>query len=131
MVILRGSRSLSLAEVGEAAGYSRGIVTHHFGSRENLLRTVIRGAQTFTLPDLRDSAVDWLAEMVRAYLKNVTSRRPSASAFLQMWGEAIAAAPVLMPLYSLTHKSKSVPAGAWRASFSMPPANPLARVRWF
>jgi len=100
LVALRGSRGLSLAQVGEAAGYSRGIVTHHFGSRENLLRAVMRDAQAFILPARRDSAVDWLAETARAYLKNVTSRRPSAGAFLQMWGEAIAADPVLMPLYA-------------------------------
>jgi len=60
----------------------------------------MRDAQTFTLPDLGDSAADWLADTVRAYLKNVTSRRPAARAFLQMWGEAIAADPVLMPLYA-------------------------------
>lgn len=100
LIARHGSRALTLAEVGEAAGYSRGIVTHHFGSRENLLRAVVRDARTFTLPDPGDSAADWLAEMVRAYLENVTSRRPSAAAFLQMWGEAIAADPVLMPLYA-------------------------------
>jgi len=95
-----GSRALTLEAVGQAAGYSRGIVSHHFGSRENLLRAVMREAATFTLPDLGDSAADWLADTVRVYLKNVTSRRPSARAFLQMWGEAIAADPVLMPLYA-------------------------------
>jgi len=95
-----GSRSLTLAEVGEAAGYSRGIVSHHFGNRENLLRAVMRDARTFTLPDRAGSAADWLAETVRAYLRNVTGRRPSAGAFLQMWGEAIAADPVLMPLFA-------------------------------
>jgi AcrR family transcriptional regulator len=100
LIAERGSRALSLAEVGEAAGYSRGIVTHHFGSRENLLHAVVRDAQTFTLPEPGDHAADWLAETVRAYLKNVTSRRPAARAFLQMWGEAIAADPVLMPLYA-------------------------------
>ena len=100
LIAQHGSRALTLAAVGEAAGYSRGIVSHHFGSRENLLRAVMRDAQTFTLPELGDSAADWLAETVRAYLKNVTSRRPSAGAFLQMWGEAIAADPVLMPLYA-------------------------------
>ena len=100
LIAEHGSRALTLAEVGEAAGYSRGIVSHHFGSRENLLRAVMRDAQTFNLPDPGDSAADWLAETVRAYLKNVTSRRPAARAFLQMWGEAIAADPVLMPLYA-------------------------------
>jgi len=100
LIAERGSRALTLAAVGEAAGYSRGIVTHQFGSRENLLRAVVRDAQTFPLPDAAGSAADWLAELVRAYLDNVTSRGPSARAFLQMWGEAIAADPVLMPLYA-------------------------------
>lgn len=100
LIAERGSRALTLAEVGEAAGYSRGIVSHHFGSRENLLRAVMRDARTFGLPDQRDSAGDWLAETVRAYLGNVTSRSPSARAFLQMWSEAIAADPVLMPLFA-------------------------------
>ena len=100
LVAQHGSRALTLAKVGEAAGYSRGIVSHHFGSRENLLRAVVRDAQTFTLPEAGDNAATWLADTVRAYLKNVTSRRPAARAFMQMWGEAIAADPVLMPLYA-------------------------------
>ena len=62
LIAQHGSRALTLAAVGEAAGYSRGIVSHHFGSRENLLRAVMRDAQTFTLPDLGDSAADWLAD---------------------------------------------------------------------
>src|SRR4029077_7174927 len=72
LIAQHGSRTLTLAAVGEAAGYSRGIACHHFGSRENLPRAVMRDAQTFTLPDLGDSAADWLADTVRAYLKNVT-----------------------------------------------------------
>jgi AcrR family transcriptional regulator len=100
LIAQHGSRALTLAAVGEAAGYSRGIVSHHFGNRENLIRAVMRDAQTFTLPAAADTAADWLAATVRAYLKNVTSRRPSARAFLQMWGEAIAADPVLMPLFA-------------------------------
>jgi AcrR family transcriptional regulator len=100
LIARHGSRALTLAAVGEAAGYSRGIVTHHFGNRANLLRAVLRDARSFTLPDVEESAAAWLAATVRAYLDNVTSRRPSASAFLQMWGEAIAADPVLMPLFA-------------------------------
>lgn len=100
LIAQHGSRGITLAAVGEAAGYSRGIVSHHFGSRENLLRAVMRDAQTFTLPEPDGSAAEWLAQTVRAYLTNVTRRRPSAAAFLQMWGEAIAADPVLMPLYA-------------------------------
>jgi len=100
LIAQHGSRAVTLAAVGEAAGYSRGIVHHHFRSRENLLHAVMRDAQTFTLPEPGGPAADWLADMVRAYLQNVTSRQPAARAFLQMWGEAIAADPVLMPLYA-------------------------------
>jgi AcrR family transcriptional regulator len=100
LIAEHGSRALTLAKVGEAAGYSRGIVTHHFGSRENLLLAVMRNAQAFDLPASGESAGAWLGDMVRAYLKNVTSKRPEARAFLQMWSEAIAADPVLMPLYA-------------------------------
>ncbi len=100
LIAERGSRGLTLAKVGEAAGYSRGIVTHHFGNRENLLRAVMREAQTFDVPGPRENAGAWLTDTVRAYLQNITARRPAARAFLQMWGEAISADPVLMPLYA-------------------------------
>src|SRR3954451_4887818 len=82
LIAQHGSRALTLAAVGEAAGYSQGTVSHHFGSRENLLRTAVRDTQSFTLPAVWESAADWLAETVRAYLNNVTSRRPSGGAFL-------------------------------------------------
>lgn len=95
-----GSRGLTLAAVGEAAGYSRGIVSHHFGSRENLLRAVMRHAQTFDLPHPGERAGVWLVDLVRAYLKHVIKNRPASRAFLQMWGEAIATDPVLMPIYA-------------------------------
>lgn len=100
LIAEHGSRALTLAAVGEAAGYSRGIVSHHFGSRENLLRAVMRDAQAFNLPAPGESAGVWLADTVRAYLENVANQRPAARAFLMMWGEAIATDPVLMPLYA-------------------------------
>ena len=40
-----GSRAMSLERVGQAAGYSRGIVNHHFGSKQRLLAAVVRDAQ--------------------------------------------------------------------------------------
>jgi AcrR family transcriptional regulator len=36
----KGVRALTLSEVGECAGYSRGLVTHHYGSREAFLGVV-------------------------------------------------------------------------------------------
>ena len=75
-----GPEAVRLQDLARDLGVSHPAILHHFGSREKLIRAVMRDAQTFPLPEAGDSAADWLAEMVRAYLKNVTSRRPSARA---------------------------------------------------
>jgi len=40
IVARKGWAGMTLAEVGEAAGYSRGLATHHFGNKANLLRAL-------------------------------------------------------------------------------------------
>lgn len=37
-----GVRGTTLAAIGETAGYSRGLATHHFGSKANLFRQVLK-----------------------------------------------------------------------------------------
>jgi AcrR family transcriptional regulator len=100
LIARSGSRAVTLAEVGEAAGYSRGIVYHHFGSRERLLEAVVDEAQRFDVPAYEGDGLDHLVRIIEAYLRNVVRRTPSARAFLQLWGEAIAADPVLAPLFA-------------------------------
>ncbi|MEV4055942.1 TetR/AcrR family transcriptional regulator [Amycolatopsis sp. NPDC049688] len=100
LIARSGSRAVTLAEVGEAAGYSRGIVYHHFGSRERLLEAVVDEAQRFDVPAYQGNGLDHLVQIVEAYLRNVVRRTPSARAFLQLWGEAIAADPLLAPLFA-------------------------------
>jgi AcrR family transcriptional regulator len=99
LIAQHGSRAVSLAQVGEAAGFSRGIVNHHFGSRERLLEAVVRDAQQFDIPTV-EGGLEQLLTLVRAYLLNISGRTPAARAFLQLWAEAIAADPVLMPLFA-------------------------------
>ena len=43
LIAERGSRGVSLAEVGRLAGYSGGIVSHHFGGKQTAPR---RGRQS-------------------------------------------------------------------------------------
>ncbi|MEU0795051.1 TetR/AcrR family transcriptional regulator [Amycolatopsis sp. NPDC005961] len=100
LIARSGSRAVTLAEVGEAAGYSRGIVYHHFGSRERLLEAVVDEAQRFDVPAYQGDGLDHLVRIVEAYLRNVVRRTPAARAFLQLWGEAIAADPALAPLFA-------------------------------
>ena len=97
----RGSRSVSIADVGAAAGYSRGIVTQHFGGKPQLLAAVVRHAQRFEVPDAGvGTGLDRLAALVRAYLTNLDAGAPRGQAFLMLWSEAIGGDPVLAPLFA-------------------------------
>lgn len=42
LIAMRGVAGTTLAAIGEAAGYSRGLATHRFGSKAGLLRHVIK-----------------------------------------------------------------------------------------
>ncbi|SDF91922.1 TetR/AcrR family transcriptional regulator [Klenkia brasiliensis] len=105
LIAEKGSRAVTLAEVGEAAGYSRGIVHAHFGSREQLLAAVVRDAQRFDVPEAAGSGLDRLAALVRAYLANLALRGPAIGAFLLMWAESRASDPVLGPLFAERDRS--------------------------
>jgi AcrR family transcriptional regulator len=100
LIAQRGSRAVTLAEVGRAAGYSRGIVHAHFGSREQLLEAVVREAQRFDVPPVEGNGLDRLTALVAAYLANARRRAPSTGAFLLLWAESVADDPVLGPLFA-------------------------------
>lgn len=100
LIARNGSRSVSLAEVGRLAGYSRGIVHHHFGSREQLLAAVVRHAQRFDLPAVEGGGLARITALVSTYLVNLRDRAPASQAFLLLWAESMASDPVLGPLFA-------------------------------
>ena len=81
---------MSTAGVGAAAGYSRGIVTHQFGSKRELLRRAVEYSQALISVSPRASGLDWILELADTYLVAAGERRSATSAFLLMWGEAVA-----------------------------------------
>lgn len=100
LIAASGSRSVSLAQVGLAAGYSRGIVTHQFGTKEELLSRVAYYAQSaFTPPETTEQGLERLLLTVDAYLADLMKLAPTTRAFLQMWAEAVALEPVLRRIF--------------------------------
>lgn len=96
-----GVRSVTLAAVGEEAGYSRGIVTHHFGGRRGLLDALVARLQDrFVLPSVGGPGLSALLTLVDAYLADLRARSLEARAFLVLWGEAMAAEPALRPVFA-------------------------------
>ena len=100
LIAERGSRAVSLAEVGRLAGYSSGIVSHHFGGKQQLLAAVVNHAQLFDLPVTDRCGLDQLTLLISTYLTTFRERAPAPQAFLLLWSEAVASDPVLAPLFA-------------------------------
>lgn len=100
LVARHGSRSVSLADVGVAAGYSRGIVNHHFGTKTRLVAAVLEHSQNFAVPEDAGTGLGRLTELIKTYLGVIRDRSPKPEAFLQLWAESMGAEPALEPLFA-------------------------------
>jgi AcrR family transcriptional regulator len=92
LLVAHGPQALTLAGVGERAGYSRGIVNHHFGSKDRLLEALADDVQRRMVPQTADSApgLDRLLRFIAGYLESLEAMDVSQHAFLQMWAGALA-----------------------------------------
>jgi AcrR family transcriptional regulator len=93
LVVEEGVRSLTLARVGERAGYSRGLVTHYFGSKQALLQRLARATQTGFVPGLVGvpPGLDRLLRLIDGYIGSLGQLRMMNRAFLLLWAEAATA----------------------------------------
>ncbi|MEU1799534.1 TetR/AcrR family transcriptional regulator [Streptomyces sp. NPDC019937] len=100
LVVEQGVRSLTLARVGERAGYSRGIVTHHFGAKGALLERLARTTQTGFVPGLTGlpPGLDRLLRLIDGYIGALGEVGVMNRAFLLLWAEA-ATASDLAPVF--------------------------------
>ncbi|MFI6937056.1 TetR/AcrR family transcriptional regulator [Streptomyces sp. NPDC050287] len=100
LVVQYGVRSLTLARVGEQAGYSRGIVTHHFGSKQALLDRLARSTQAGFVPGLEElpPGLDRLLRLIDGYVGALGDAGTTHRAFLLLWAEA-ATASELAPIF--------------------------------
>jgi AcrR family transcriptional regulator len=98
----RGVDQTSLADIGEEAGYSRGLVNHHFGSKAALVERLARRDQTDFVEHLRelpDDEIDALVAVANAYLATVGRNSDTARAFFVMWGAALPTEAGLRPTF--------------------------------
>jgi len=98
VVAERGVQSASLASIGERAGVSRGLPTHHFGSKDALVTQLAERAQTrirLAIFEARRrlaerqsdlSALDEILVGVDTYLELFEDPGPDQRALLVMWG---------------------------------------------
>ncbi len=85
-----GVRAVTIAAVGSAAGYSRGIVNHQFGTREGLMAAVAQTAQARFSPVTGGvRGRERVLSDVAAYLAALRSGARDARVFLRLWIAAI------------------------------------------
>ena len=96
-----GVGAVTVAATGARAGYSRGIVNHHFGSRRALLDALAREMQgRFSAPKTQGSGLARVLTLVDAYLDGLSERARDTQVFLVLWTEAIASDPDLRPIFA-------------------------------
>jgi len=90
-----GPARVTLANVGERAGYSRGLATHHFGSKgalmQRLVETVTSQFRDAVVEESQsDSPIDQLRQLIDFYFRVVSDLQPVNRARLVLWADAVA-----------------------------------------
>jgi len=110
IVAERGLEELTLAECGEAAGYSRGLAAHYFGSKERLLPAIAAHIVTDYSQRLRAGSrrlpgLDGLLESVAFYIDSGCDNVVVLRAFHAVLGSALKQAPLSAEIAALNHNS--------------------------
>lgn len=89
-----GPARVTLANVGERAGYSRGLATHHFGSKGALMQRLVDAVtQQFRVAILDESqshsAMDEGLGLVGTYFQVLSDLQPVNRARLVLWADAV------------------------------------------
>lgn len=106
----RGLAGLTLSQVGERAGFSRGITNHHFGSKAALVTELVDQVQQefaeATAPVFHlDSPIDAIIESCRIFLEMLADLPPIHRAFLVLWADAVATSPELRPVMDASDRA--------------------------
>ena len=101
LIARQGSSRTTLSQIGEASGYTHGLVSHRFGNKSQLVRTLIQKLQTdfakSILPDLKGkTGIKALKLLSEKYLR-ATAAHSSRLALYVLIGEALGPVPEIRP----------------------------------
>ncbi len=94
LIAIRGLANVSLADIGKEAGYSHGLVNHHFGSKTSLIERLVEfvGLEftaSFESALLCDSAPDKILGLVQTFFGMLQNLSPIHRSFLVLWSGAV------------------------------------------
>lgn len=93
-VASKGAQRMTMAEVGQAAGYSPGLAAHYFGNKAGLVQALIERvgadfAQTLRARRRKEGETDWLKTLVEAYFQGIEGLGPGTRSLLVLMADAV------------------------------------------
>jgi AcrR family transcriptional regulator len=89
-----GPARVTLANIGERAGYSRGLATHHFGSKGAMMQRLVDAVtvqfrDAVTAQSKSDSFLDEALGLIGTYITTLAHPAPINRARLVLWADAV------------------------------------------
>ncbi|OYW51397.1 MAG: hypothetical protein B7Y36_09660 [Novosphingobium sp. 28-62-57] len=108
LIVERGTHNTTLKDVGEKAGYSRGLASNRFGSKETLFSHLVRDFNEKWASELRRfvgstdglAALEGALDAVEFFLLNRTAQM---QAMYILWFESISSYPVVRRRLAANH----------------------------
>lgn len=90
-----GPTAVTLANIGERAGYSRGLATHHFGSKGAMMQRLVDSVteqfqRSIFLEHQSDSTFAQFLGLIDTYFVTMAELKPVNRARLVLWADAVA-----------------------------------------
>ena len=90
-----GPAGVTLANIGERAGYSRGLASHYFGSKGAMMQRLVDSVSdefqmSIFVEHHADSAMGTLLNLIDTYFQTMADLRPVNRARLVLWADAVA-----------------------------------------
>ena len=111
LIAEQGFSRTTLAQIGEKAGYSRGLVNERFGSKGELVRVLADEFQTYFAHDQLEPALEdkhgleALLITVDTYLDSVVSSGSLGRAYYELFGESIGLVPEIHATFVAADRS--------------------------
>lgn len=118
LIVRRGVEGTTLKEVGENAGYSRGLAGYRFGSKAGLLEFIVRTIGEEWLTELTRATrnlngYDALATAIDEHLKFCLDAPDHVRAFYILWFESVAPGSPLKKVMSGIHDRRRRDVAKW------------------
>ena len=118
IIVARGTSGLTLKDVGEHAGYSRGLASYRFGSKSGLFAAIIRSVGESWLRELQAATsnrqgLDAVLAATDAHARLIAAGAPAIQAFYILWFNSIGPDHALRQVIANVHERRQRDVEAW------------------